>query len=81
MTYREPAPRPPRLFYVVCVYANEDGQVRFVHTWEWAREEMEALDAVLRHSGANRGQMRAFDVICGEDFADREAAGPPKEPK
>lgn len=75
MSYREPSPRPLRLWYVTLVY-HDKGKVLMNQGWRWAKE---ATHAVARLSDElNEGtKVVLTDAVCGEDFAEREAEGPP----
>lgn len=78
MTYREPAPRQPRLFYVAAAWKKNDGMNATLGAFVWALEADAALEKVMKtYNVEHRSQFWYWDVICGEDFAEREAKGPP----
>jgi hypothetical protein len=80
MTYRDPQPRRPRLFFVVLSYTtdDEDGEPceETEEHWVWATESSEALDEAIELSKTETVYVWSSYVVCGEDFAEREAAGP-----
>lgn len=85
MSYREPAPRSPRLWAVALAWKEgstsaQTGTVRSYIYWEWAVEADDAItQARLRATGAPaQSDVWYAEALCGEDFAEREAKGPPK---
>lgn len=81
MSYRQPAPREKRLWFVYVAYNDIRGRAAGSWDWVWALEGDEALAAFedrLRMSKDGHANTWSYQVICGEDFAEREAKGPPK---
>jgi hypothetical protein len=81
MTYRDPQPRRPRLFFVVLsctrdVKLSGDTYEASEEHWVWATESAEAIEKATELSETTTGEIWAQYAVCGEDFAEREAAGP-----
>lgn len=76
MTYREPAPRKSRLWYVM-VFGEVENRAALAYGWFWAIESDSAIALLVKRAAIARVQ--SSQAVCGEDFAEQEAAGPPKE--
>ena len=77
MTYREPA---KRLWNVHLAWSeSKTGVTCATSRWVWAFESDLAIDAACRKEGIHTQEVFFSYAICGEDFAERELAGPPKE--
>ena len=72
MSYREPAKRTSRLWYVVLAYANGPQDNSVSRDWMWAIESHEAIDAALVIRGVRKDSVWSSHAICAEDFIDRE---------
>jgi len=81
MTYREPAPRKPRLWYVIFSYSNGKGSSYTHRAWCWALEGHLAIDKEIQKLIQSK-EVPGHDhisswrtAVCGEDFAEREIKG------
>lgn len=84
MTYRDPAPRIPRLWYVTLAFPTLYG-TGTVAIWIWSAEASWAIEAAKKlvacASDAKRpieGAAFVAHAVCGEDFADRERSAQPE---
>ena len=80
MTYREPAGRPKRLFFVSLAYEHSADKTTTAHYWVWARESHVAIERVIDklledEEIEHHTDVWSTEVICGEQFAEREALG------
>lgn len=85
MTYRDPAPRQPRLWFVfIGMYNKAKGKVAAQCADIWALESHHAIEALVSRAvdgGTISSREECFfrHAICGEEFAELEAKGPPKK--
>lgn len=85
MTYRDPQPRPPRLWLIVVSFSVNDGIIGVTsgtgHAWLWRRESHEAIDKVTEDMRRKYPSLKVTGsiAVCGEDFVEKEAKGPPSD--
>lgn len=83
MSYREPRTRPPRLWYVSLTFGTQISvgvEITTLTSWAWAKEQSDAIEAALvaaKKAGYNVPAQYTAKAVCGEDFAEFEAKGPP----
>lgn len=84
MTYRDPQPRPPRLWHVTITYGKPIGPgdvvISALRCFAWGKEQSDAIEAAIKQAnkeGHDVPKTSVTHAVCGEDFAEIEAKGPP----
>jgi len=76
VSYREPAVRAPRLWYVVLAFFDKNGDTNATNDWVWASEGHKAIEVARERRQTDLQHTWTSWAICAEDFVEREAKGP-----